>query len=117
MNLRTHIASLSLLLAIHAAPVAAQEPMRTLSAIPVQGIYYVADCGHRVLPSQRQVGEWTGQANFSQVYDTRQRLMAEIGRACQRPGAERVNLVLQRDPARDSSPARLVAQVEPSGRH
>jgi hypothetical protein len=113
MNLRAHIASLTLLLAVHAAPVAAQEPLKSLPTVPVQGIYYVTDCDHRVLPSQRQIGELTGQSNFSQVYDTRRQLMADIGRACHRAGVERVNLVLQRNTIRAGAPTLLVAQVEP----
>ncbi|CAM5614568.1 hypothetical protein [Rhodanobacter lindaniclasticus] len=38
------------------------------------------------LPTQREVGEWTGLHNFGQVYAARERLMAGIGRACQRRG-------------------------------
>jgi hypothetical protein len=53
------------------------------------------NCEARMLPSQREVGEALGQHNFSQVYDSRARLMGEVGRACQRPGIERVDLVLQ----------------------
>jgi hypothetical protein len=52
-------------------------------------------CEARVLPTQRAVGEALGQYNFSQVYDSRARLMSEVGRACQRRGVERVDVVQQ----------------------
>lgn len=76
-----------------AAPVAAQDPMPSLPTVKAEAVRYVAACDRRSLPSQRDVGEWTGQHNFSQVYATRERLMAEIGRACQRGGIEAVQVV------------------------
>ena len=84
-----------LMLAVIAGPVLAQKPTASLPPVTAQGVLYVADCEDRALPSQREVGEWTGQHNFSQVYATRQRLMAEIGRACQQTGVEQVRVVLQ----------------------
>lgn len=95
MNTKIIIASTCLLVS---AAASAQEPA-TLPAVQAQGVLQVFDCGARALPSQRQVGEWTGQHNFSQVYDTRQRLMADIGRACRRDGIERVLLVAEFAPA------------------
>lgn len=89
MNTKIIIAITCLLVC---AAVSAQEPA-TLPAVQAQGVLHVFGCGARALPSQRQVGEWTGQHNFSQVYDTRQRLMADIGRACQRDGVDQVRLV------------------------
>lgn len=89
MNARIHIAALLLA----TAPVAAQDPLPSLPTVKAEAVRYVADCDRRVLPSQREVGEWTGQHNFSQVYDTRQRLMAEISRACRRGGIEAIQVV------------------------
>lgn len=88
----------ALALAFAAAAACAQDPVRPLWS--GQAVHYVADCGHRALPSQRDVGAWTGQSNFSQVYATRQRLMAEIGRACRQPGVGRVYLVVGPDAGR-----------------
>lgn len=77
----------------------------------VQAVQYVFDCsGPRTLPSQREVGEWTGQHNFAQVYETRQKLMAEVARACHGDGIERVQLVHNR--AIDTGARREVAYVE-----
>lgn len=87
------ICIIAALLAACAAPVAAQEPTPSLATVEVEAARYVADCDRRVLPSQREVGEWTGQHNFSQVYASRQRLMAEIGRACRQDGIEQVLVV------------------------
>ena len=96
-----HLLAAMVLSAI-AAPVAAQKPAASLPPVTAQGVLYVADCEDRALPSQRAVGEWTGQHNFSQVYATRQRLMAEIGRACQQTGVEQVRVVMEtRAPAMD----------------
>ena len=61
-------------------PASAPMPAPTLSF----------DCSAPVLPSQRAVGELTGQNNLTQVYATRTRLMAEVKRACQRSGTMRV---------------------------
>src|SRR4051794_9728413 len=97
MNSRSYIAGL--ISAIIASPVAAQEPPRSLPTVEVEAVVYVADCGHRALPSQRQVGEWTGQHNFSQVYATRQQLMAGIGRACRKDGIEQVQVLSVATPA------------------
>ena len=85
----------ALVLAAIAAPVAAQKPTPSLPPVTAEAVLYVADCQQRALPTQREVGEWTGQHNFSQVYATRQRLMSEIGRACQQTGVEQVRVVLQ----------------------
>ncbi len=91
MNSRSYIAGL--VFAIIASPVAAQEPPRSLPTVEVEAVVYVADCAERSLPSQRQVGEWTGQDNFSQVYATRQQLMAGIGRACRKDGIGQVRVL------------------------
>ena len=106
MNIRTSVAAMALLCTAGAA--SAGEPIRTLQALKAQGVLYVAECDHRVLPSQRQVGEWTGLHNFSQVYDARARLMGEIGRACRTDGIEQVQVVSRDADARDT---RLVAVV------
>ncbi|MBB1473292.1 MULTISPECIES: hypothetical protein [unclassified Luteimonas] len=97
MDVRTSLATLLLAAAI--APVAAQESIPSLPAVKAEALRYLADCDHRVLPTQREVGEWTGQHNFSQVYDTRLQLMAEIGRTCEQPGIEQVQVVTRDDPA------------------
>ena len=91
MNSRSYIAALAI--TILAGPVVAQEPPRSLPTVEVEAIVYVADCADRSLPSQGQVGEWTGQDNFSQVYATRQQLMAGIGRACRKEGIGQVHVV------------------------
>jgi len=85
--------SAALVLAAIAAPIAAQKPTPSLPPVTAQAVLYVADCQDRALPTQREVGEWTGQHNFSQVYATRQSLMSEIGRACQQTGVEQVRVV------------------------
>ena len=78
----------------------------------VQAVQYVFDCtAPRALPSQREVGEWTGQHNFAQVYETRQKLMAEVARACNRAGIEQVQLVREQ-PATADRAGREVAYVE-----
>ena len=105
MNIST--LSISMLAAAFATPAIAQEAMPTLPPINTQVIRYLVDCRERALPSQRQVGEWTGQSNFGQVYDTRERLMQQVGRSCQRDGVERVQLVMQ--DARDAVSPSLVA--------
>lgn len=96
MSVRTKL--VTLVFATVIAPVAAQEPIQ-LPTVKAEAIRYVADCDHRVLPTQREVGEWTGQHNFAQVYNTRQRLMAGISRVCQKPGVEHVQLVTRDEPA------------------
>ncbi|MCY7313904.1 MAG: hypothetical protein LH491_09825 [Pseudoxanthomonas sp.] len=55
--------------------------------------YLLVDCAAPKLISQREAGELTGQANFTQVYATRTRLMAEVRRACRREGITRVAIV------------------------
>lgn len=60
----------------------------------VRAVRYVFDCQTpHALPSQRQVGEWTGQRNFSQVYASRQQLMAQVGRLCRKDGIGQVHVV------------------------
>ena len=68
----------------------------------------MVDCVKPALPSQREVGEMTGQYNFSQVYATRARLMSEARRACQREGITRVRLVME---PRARETTRTVAQT------
>lgn len=87
MHPRRCPASLCLLLAASFAALDAEasEPEARQTGIMI-------DCARPALPGQREVGELTGQANFSQVYVTRARLMAEVRRACQRPGITRVML-------------------------
>ena len=89
-DIRTALISLAL---VSSAAVAADRPTPSLPPITAQATLYVTDCDKRALPSQQAVGEWTGQRNFSQVYATRQRLMAEIGHACQRSGVEQIHVV------------------------
>lgn len=101
MNTRTCLAFLSLFASFGVASVHATEAPASEPAI-------VVDCAKPALPSQREVGEMTGQYNFSQVYATRARLMAEARRACQRKGITRVRLVMA-PPARE--PARTLAQT------
>lgn len=92
------------------APAFAQEGPTTLP--PVHVVQYVADCAHPALPTQRQVGEWTGLHNFGQVYAARAGLMGDIARACQRPGVDRVHVATRPLPAQAGGP--LVAVAEPA---
>ena len=46
------------------------------------------------LPPQYETGRWLGQANAGQAYASRQRLMAEVQRACRKPGIRTVVLQL-----------------------
>lgn len=76
---------------------------------PIGQANLVIDCAKPALPSQREVGEMTGQYNLGQVYATRARLMSEARRACQREGVTQVRLVMA-PPARE--PDRAVAQTK-----
>ncbi len=105
MNRRIHCAAA--LFAACIAPVFAQEGATTLPSVRVTR--FVADCTSPRLPTQRQVGEWTGLHNFGQVYAARERLMAGIGRACQRRGVGRVQVVTH--PLADGQP-RIVAMAQ-----
>jgi hypothetical protein len=96
MNRRIRFAAA--LFAACVAPASAQEGATTLPS--VRATQLVADCAHPGLPTQRQVGEWTGWRNFGRAYAARERLMAGIGRACQRPGVGRVQVVMRASPAR-----------------
>ncbi len=96
MNIRTCI--IAAVFAATVAPAAAQEPAQSLEAVKVEAVRYVVDCDNRSLPSQREVGEWTGQHNFSQVYAARQRLMAEIGRSCKKADVDQVRIVSRASP-------------------
>lgn len=92
MNFRHLAATLALFAAANGSAHAQQTP-RALPA--VQAVQIVLACqSPQRLPTQAQVGEWTGQHNFGQVYATRTRLVADIQRACRRPGIEQVQLVL-----------------------
>ncbi len=108
-----------LLLAAAMTPVAAEEsparvlePVRVVERVPP--VRLVFDCERRALPHQRLVGETLGLHNLGQVYDARARLMAEVGRACQRPGAERVGLVLMDAAVRTRSADRRAARQQQS---
>ena len=105
---------IALLLAASATPAIAQESPRTLTTVQVRGALYVADCSHRIPPSQRQVGEWTGFHNLGQAYAAREHLITEIDRACRRPGIARVQVV--RDDEDSTEGARYVAVALPAGR-
>ncbi len=105
MNRRIRFAAA--VLAACTAPAFAQEGATTLPSVRVTR--FVADCSSLRLPTQRQVGEWTGLHNFGQVYAARERLMAGIGRACQQRGVDRVQVVMQ--PLSPSEP-RIVAMAQ-----
>lgn len=70
-------------------------PLAALAAGPASASIDV-DCQSLHRPTQREVGEWTGQHNFSQVYETRTRLMGQFVQACKRSGAAQLNVVLER---------------------
>ena len=76
---------------------------------PVRATGFVSECARRTLPSQRQVGEWTGLQNFGQVYAAREEVMADIGRACRKPGIGRVQVVTRPQPAREAQDLVAVA--------
>lgn len=109
MNIRIPLVTACIAAAMGTA--AAQEPLPSFPAVQAKTVLYVANCDHRSLPSQRAVGEWTGQNNFGQVYATRARLMGDISRACMKPGIKRVNLVMGNDPPAATGHERLVAQI------
>lgn len=113
MNVHASTVALALLFCATGA-VSAQEPARSLPAVKAQAVLYVADCGHRARPSQREVGEWAGLHNFSQVYDLRERLMAEIGRACHQDGVDQVRVVSRNGGA--TTAPRLLALAARRGR-
>lgn len=104
---------IALLLAVTTTPAIAQESSQTLTTVQVRGALYVAECNHRVMPSQREVGEWTGLHNFGQVYAARERLVSDISRVCRRPGIARVQIVRDEDPEEGT---RYVAVALPAGR-
>ncbi|TWI13417.1 hypothetical protein [Aerolutibacter ruishenii] len=80
------------LLAATGTGFAAEPPVTDVA--PIGAVRLAFDCQARALPTQREVGEVLGLYNFSQVYDARARLMSEVGRACQRVGIERVEVVV-----------------------
>lgn len=82
------------LLLVTAGALAGEPPVTEVAPIRAAALLSF-QCEARALPMQREVGEALGQYNFSQVYDSRARLMSEVGRACQRRGVERVDVVLQ----------------------
>lgn len=81
------------LLAAAGAGFAAEPPVTEVA--PIRAVLLAFDCQARTLPTQREVGEALNLHNFSQVYDARARLMSEVGRACQRVGIKRVEVVWQ----------------------
>ena len=105
MNRRIHF--VVALFAACTAQAFAQEGATTLPSVRVTR--FVADCTSPRLPTQRQVGAWTGLHNFGQVYAARERLMAGIGRACQRRGVGRVQVVTH--PLAQGEP-RIVAMAQ-----
>lgn len=107
MNRRTRFAVA--LFAACTVPAFAQQGATTLPLVRVTR--FVADCTSPRLPTQREVGEWTGLHNFGQVYAARERLMAGIGRACQRRGVDRVQVVMH--PLAQAEP-RIVAIAPPA---
>ena len=97
------------LFAAFATAAFAQQGTTTLPSVGVTR--FATDCVPLRLPAQRQVGEWAGLHNFGQVYAARERLMAGIGRACQRPGVGRVQVVMHR--LAQGEP-RIVAMAQPA---
>lgn len=93
-----HLCVALLLAATSAAPVIAQESTHTLATVQVHGALYVTQCNHRVPPTQRQFGEWTGIDNFGEAYAARERLISDIDRVCRRPGITKVQVIRDEDP-------------------
>lgn len=83
MNIAARTLLLTLLAPFSMAPLHAAEA-------PTGEQTLVVRCDQPVLVSQRAVGELAGQQNQGQVYATRERLMGEIRRACQRAGTTQV---------------------------
>lgn len=97
MNARLFWTSLFLMAIDTAGRVPAAVAGEVRSSPQVKAVQHAFDCqAKRALPSQREVGEWVGQHNFVQVYDTRQKLMAVVGRACLKAGIKQVRLVRER---------------------
>ena len=87
MNTQSRHCLISLCLGL----LAAFQPFDSRAAeAPGRAVGIVIDCARPALPSQQDVGELLGQHNFSQVYATRGRLMAEARRACRRNGTAKV---------------------------
>lgn len=99
MNAHTAIASLALL-------AAALAPSTSIAGEASAGVAIVIDCARPALPSQREVGQMLEQSNFSQVYASRARLMAEARRACQRARVAHVRVVREAPPSREPALAR-----------
>ncbi|HKR76208.1 MAG TPA: hypothetical protein VJR95_06055 [Rhodanobacter sp.] len=116
MNTKLFWASL-FLVAIDTAGRAPAAVAGEVQSLPqAQAVQHVFDCkAKRTLPSQREVGEWAGQHSFAQVYDTRQKLMAAVGRACLKAGIKQVRLVRDR-PDGSGHVGREVARAEASNR-
>jgi hypothetical protein len=87
MNLLTFRTSLTVALLFTAVGSAAANPAGGPSTL-------VVDCNTRALPSQAAIGDMLDQRNFSEAYNARPRLMAEVNRACHREGITGVRLVL-----------------------
>ncbi len=101
--------AIAALLAACAAPACAQDDgLPSLPAVEATG--FVAACTHPSLPRQQQVGDWTGQHDPGQAYATRVRLMADIRRACRRPGVAGVQ-VLAATGARRASERHLAIEA------
>jgi hypothetical protein len=113
-----YIATAALVFVVATAPAVAQESASSLPTVRVEEeVLHVFDCDYGSLPTQREVGEWTGQHNFSQVYATRARLMGEVRRACQRDGIDRVRLVREEEAAPAKDAQRVAVILPPFHRH
>ncbi|KRA17071.1 hypothetical protein [Lysobacter sp. Root604] len=92
------VLSLATALALAASPAFATPPQAAALSI---------DCARPALPDQQAVARLTGIDNLGQAYAVRARLMADVGRACRRAGAQRVRIVL----AEQAGDARRLAAV------
>ena len=116
MNAKLFRASLFLIAIDTAGWAPAAVAGETQSLPRAQAVQHVFDCqAKRALPSQREIGEWAGQHNFTQAYDTRRKLMAVVGRACLKAGVRQVRLVRDR-PAGSGHAGREAAHAEASDR-
>ncbi len=105
----TNAACTALLLATSAPILAAERA----SAAGATSTRLLVDCNSRNRPNQRQVGALLDQHNLGQVYASRERLMAEAARACQRQGMLQVYLVAKPTAPVDYPPPLPLARQRP----
>lgn len=112
MNTHARMIETALLVAVAIAfaPARAADPDPVQESAPER---IAIDCDRPVPPTQKEVGELADQHNAGQVYATRQRVMAEVRRACQREGIGGVLLVPKKQPSVSTRELRQIADNRP----